>query len=40
MLQHGISHDDFRLSMMIPIPKGSRIDMFDSSFFGAVARAQ
>ena len=37
MFRHGISHDEFLVSILIPIPKGHRVDTGNSSNYRAVA---
>ena len=37
MLTHGISPDDFKISILIPIPKGARVDKSNASNYRAVA---
>ena len=37
MLRHGISPDEFLVSILIPIPKGHRVDTGNSSNYRAVA---
>ena len=37
MLHHGISLDEFLVSILIPIPKGHRVDTGNSSNYRAVA---
>ena len=37
MLRHGISLDEFLVSILIPIPKGHRVDTGNSSNYRAVA---
>ncbi len=37
MLIHGVLHDEFRMSILIPIPKGSRVDKRNSDNYRAVA---
>ena len=37
MLRHGISSDEFLVSILIPIPKGHRVDTGSSSKYRAVA---
>ena len=37
MLTHGVSPDDFKISILIPIPKGARVDKSNASNYRAVA---
>ena len=36
MLTHGVSPDDFKISILIPIPKGARVDKSNASNYRAV----
>ena len=37
MLTHGVSPDDFKISILIPIPKGARVEKSNASKYRAVA---
>ena len=37
ILTHGVSPDDFKISILIPIPKGARVDKSNASNYRAVA---
>ena len=37
MLTHGVSPDDFKISILIPIPKGARVDKSNASNYRALA---
>ena len=37
MLTHGVSPDDFKISILIPIPKVARVDKSNASNYRAVA---
>ena len=37
MLTHGVSPDDFKISILIPIPKGARVNKSNASNYRTVA---